>query len=265
MVKTYSPPEHGHVVCPSCGAEIRAPSASRSRRVQCPKCREVVVLEPPPSPPSPKPAINDRFSAKSETARTRSEDQSLETLAARVAALEATVAALLAASPPAAEPAGKNKKLLWVATDAADPLHPSVPERELALAHNLGALSVRGILLRAPAGDIIAAERAANLKGIFEQVGWSVTGPEYALPEAAGPSLALGVPSLPVGRDAAETYLALKAAGFDPVAVLDAALSSAGGGVALSLTLPATHSIAVPLENRGCAGGRDFRAAADTR
>jgi len=31
--------------------------------------------------------------------------------------------------------------------------------------------------------------------------------------------LALGVPELPVGREAAQTYLALKAAGFEPVPV----------------------------------------------
>jgi Zn-finger nucleic acid-binding protein len=45
MVKTYIPPDDREVVCPACGAEIKTPPSSRNRRVQCPKCREVVVIE----------------------------------------------------------------------------------------------------------------------------------------------------------------------------------------------------------------------------
>ena len=55
--------------CPNCAAPIRAPAATRSRRVQCPQCRAVVVLEPAPgagktailSPPPP--PVNDECAA----------------------------------------------------------------------------------------------------------------------------------------------------------------------------------------------------------
>ena len=67
-------------------------------------------------------------------------------------------------------------------------------------------------------------------------------GPEALAPDTVGVSLALGVPELPVGKEAAETYLALKAAGFEPVPVLDSALISGMQTTVLSLTLPADKS-----------------------
>jgi hypothetical protein len=82
-------------------------------------------------------------------------------------------------------------------------------------------------------------ERAICFKEIFERAGWTVRGPEETATETAGMSLTLGVPDLPVGKEAAETYLALKAAGFEPIPVLDSTLASSKEIVALSLTLPA--------------------------
>ena len=231
MVKTYISPDHSDVVCPSCGAAIKAPSSPRNRRVQCPKCREIVVIE---IRPEPKPAKKERPSEASQVAKERSHSESLE---ARVAALEAAVAALLVAGP-VAERGGERKKLIWATANAADPLHAFVPEREFALAQNLGTVMARKIIIRVPAGDLIATERAICLRGIFERAGWTVRGPEDAAPDAVSTSLALGVPALPVGKEAAETYLALKAAGFDPVPVLDSALMGGDQTTMLSLTLP---------------------------
>ena len=243
MVKTFISPDHKDVTCPSCGAEIKAPSSRRSRRVQCPKCREIVEIEPLPEPP---PGKTERASKTPGTAKERSQSETLE---ARVAALEAAVAALLVASH-GAERGSEKKKLLWATADAADPLHAFVPERELALAHNLGTVAVREIIIRAPAGDLIAAERAACFRAIFERAGWTVRGPEYAAPDAVGTSLALGVPALPVGKEAAETYLALKAAGFEPVPVLDSTLVGSPDATTLSLTIPSDKPVEALRENR---------------
>ena len=43
--KQRVPAESGEMACPSCGAAIKMLPSVRRRRVQCPKCREVVSLE----------------------------------------------------------------------------------------------------------------------------------------------------------------------------------------------------------------------------
>lgn len=231
MVKTYHPPDRSDVVCPSCGAAIKAPASPRSRRVQCPKCREVVVIENLPAPP---PAPKERAAEPADAPKERSHTESLE---ARVAALEATVAALIVATP-ISERANEKKKLMWATRHEADPLQVFQSERNLALANNLGTAKPREIIIRAPIGDHAAVERAACFKEIFERAGWTVRGPEDVTPETTGICLSLGVPELPVGKEAAETYLALKAAGFEPIPVLDSALRSGTDATVLSLTLP---------------------------
>lgn len=231
MVKTYVPPERSDVVCPSCGAAIKAPASPRSRRVQCPKCREVVVIENQPAPPAP---TKERAPVPPETAKDRAEAGHLE---ARLAALEATVAALIAASP-VPDRANERKKLMWAPAAEGDPLQVFQTERNLALANNLGTAKPREIIIRAPEGDRVAADRARSFREIFERAGWTVRGPEGVNPDTASGSLALGVPELPVGKEAAETYLALKAAGFEPVPILDSALKGVPDATVLSLTLP---------------------------
>src|SRR5438552_9641236 len=86
------PADNSESVCPACGATIRSPASSRRRRVQCPKCREVVIIgesveaqpamPPPPAPPSAGAAAPER-ERNSERDRNR-----LEALEARVSALE---------------------------------------------------------------------------------------------------------------------------------------------------------------------------------
>jgi hypothetical protein len=231
MVKTYIAPDHSDVTCPSCGAEIKAKPSPRSRRIQCPKCREVVVLENPAEPAT---AKTERILAAPDAEKERSRTEALET---RIAALEATVAALIAASP-ATDRTGEKKKLRWATAGATDPAQGNLPEMDQALAHNLGSVTARDITIRVPAGDLAAKERAGRFKEIFERAGWTVRGPEDSAMDSAEISLALGVPDLPVGKEAAETYLALKAAGFEPIPVLDTTLSDGTGSTALSLTLP---------------------------
>ena len=112
------------------------------------------------------------------------------------------------------------------------------PERGRALAHNLGNVRAGEITIRAPADDRVAGEHAVWFKEIFESAGWAVRGPEEITPGTASKALELAVPELPVAHDAAETFLALMAAGFDPIPVLDTALASGTEAAALSLTLP---------------------------
>jgi hypothetical protein len=223
MVKTYVPPDNREVICPSCGAGIKTPTSPRSRRVQCPHCREVVVLE-------------NHAGAETATPAKTGEHSRIAALEARVAALEAALNAAPAANPDEARDIGK-KKLQWIAS-AEDPAQEFSPERGRALAHNLGTVQPREITIRTPAGDRIAGERATWFKAIFERAGWTVRGPEDVAATTAETALTLAVPELPVAKEAAGTYLALKAAGFEPIPVLDSALASGTEATSLSLTLP---------------------------
>ncbi len=230
MVKTYTPPDNREVTCPSCGAVIKTPPSPRSRRVQCPKCREVVIIE---NLPEPEPAKKQRPAPAPDPAKDHARIEALE---ARVAAIEATLAGTPAATP-GPEVVIDRKKLQWVA-GATDQAQEFSPERARALAHNLGTVTTKEITIRIPAGDSIAGAHAAWFKEIFEGAGWTVHGPDAVAPGAASKALELAVPELPVAKDAAETYLALKAAGFEPIPVLDSTLSGRAGAAALYLTLP---------------------------
>ena len=243
MVKTYIPTESRELTCPACGAGIKAPASARSRRVQCPHCREVVVLENLAKTETSQLPL-DATKPTADSARNAADAARIAALEARIAALEASVAnheAALAAQPPAtsgdAAPAAR-KKLRWVAS-AGDAARDFSPERALALAHNLTTARPREITIRTPAGDRIAGERAAWFKAVFERAGWTVCGPQDFAPAAADTALTLAVPELPVAQEAAETYLALKAAGFAPIPVLDPARTNGTEAPALSLTLPA--------------------------
>ncbi len=231
MVKTYIPPDNREVVCPSCGAEIMVQPSQRSRRVQCPKCREVVVI------PTAQDAENrtKEKTAPAPAPETSGERARIEALEARVAALETALTAAPAAKP-VEERVVENKKLQWIAV-ATKPDEFFSPERGNALAHNLGTVSLREITIRTPAGDTVAIGHALWFKEVFERAGWSVHGPEDAVPDAVGVSLTLAVTELPVAKEAAETYLALRAAGFEPIPVLDPAFAGRKE-TALALTLP---------------------------
>lgn len=201
--------------------------------MQCPKCREVVFIESShgnePDTSSPPPRESEA------AAETRSR---MELLEARVEALEATLRDAMAVARVA--PSGApQRKLLWVTTTPGHPPDFS-PEQDRALFHNLGGVRSQAITIRTPAGDPVARARAEWFKSIFERAGWTVHGPEEIAADAAIAGLSLAVPELPVAKEAAATYLALKAAGFEPIPVLDSAAhgDSEKGATAISLTLP---------------------------
>ena len=238
MVKTYIPHDQNEATCPSCGASIRAPASPRSRRVQCPKCREVIVIESRVAKGTAGP--DARPASEKQTA---TEDPRIAALEARVAALETALVQVPAAGT-AEEPRIPNsgvvaavKKLLWVGIVPGQAPKFSA-EQGQALANNLGTVAVQAITIRVPSRDPVAREHAEWFGGIFRRAGWTVRGPEEIAPETAGRILSLAVPELPVAEDAAKTYLALRAAGFEPIPILDSAPSGDPGAPSLTLTIP---------------------------
>lgn len=225
MVRSRAPLESGETVCPACGAAIKAPHSPRRRRVQCPKCREVVFLESvpdkqPETVPQPAPA----------SVATASEGQRIALLEARVEALEAALRDSMAAVASTIP-----QKRLWLTSEP-----DFSPEQGQVLIHNLGSVRTQAITIRTPVGDPSARAHAEWFKTIFERAGWTVRGPEEITPDAAAMGLSLAVPELPVAKEAAVTYFALKAAGFKPISVLDSSLAAKSGQQAtgMALTLP---------------------------
>jgi hypothetical protein len=197
--------------------------------VQCPKCREVVFLEGTAAPlPAPAPTPD----------AAPEESQRLALLEARVEALEAALRDSMAAARPATAGTGP-RKLLWMTTEPGQAPHFST-EQGLVLFHNLGSVRTQAITIRTPAGDTAAREHAEWFKAVFERAGWTVRGPEEIPPDTATGGLSLAVPELPVAREAAATYFALKAAGFEATTILDAALArdTRRDAAAMALTLP---------------------------
>ncbi len=218
MVKNYIPPENREVTCPSCGGVFKAAPTARARRIQCPHCREVVVLENRPEPEA--------------ASRPAADPARLDALEARVAALEAALDC-----KAGAEDTQQAGKLEWFG--AAQDRGPDYSaEQEKVLVHNLRAIRGQHITIRGCMESALAKTRAEWFKRAFELAGWTVVGPEKIPAATAVNTLTLAVPELPVARDAAKTYLALKAAGFKTEPVLDPALASGAEAAQLSLTIP---------------------------
>lgn len=235
MVTTYTPPDQAETLCPACGGAIKAPPSPRNRRVQCPKCREVVVIESRTARAAAAAEVQPPVEKQSDEQRNR-----IVALEARVAALEAALVRILAGSATGGGGAAE-KKLLWVGSGPGRVLEFSAAQGE-ALVHNLGTVAPQEINIRIPAGDAVAGERALWFQAIFVRAGWTVRGPEEIAPENVSRVLSLAVPELPVAEEAAKTYLALRASGFEPVPVLDSASSEKDGACALSLTIPSARA-----------------------
>ena len=235
MVTTYTPPDQAETSCPACGGWIKAPPSPRNRRVQCPKCREVVIIESRVARSAT--AMEEQPPVERQSDEQRNRVVALEE---RVAALEAALVRVLAGGAAGVGGAGV-RKLLWVANGPGRVQEYSEAQGE-ALVHNLGTVAPQEITLRIPAGDVVAGERALWFQAIFLRAGWTVHGPEKIAPENAGRVLSLAVPELPVAEEAAKTYLALRASGFEPVPVLETPSVMRSGDCALSLTIPSART-----------------------
>jgi len=232
MIKRPVPPEAGETVCPACGAGIRTAPSSRRRRVQCPKCREVVFIGSPKARnPRRRPPMRRTPPAKSAAASNCSRRESRRSMAALRDSMAAGHAPASGASP---------RKLVWItstpgrAPDFSDEQGPGAlpqPRRAFALRQSRSAHPPATL---PPACTPSGSNRSSNAPG------GTVCGPEEIPPDTATGGLSLAVPELPVAKDAAATYLALKAAGFEAVPILDPAPEREAGKAvtALSLTLP---------------------------
>jgi hypothetical protein len=163
-------------------------------------------LKPAPAPAAPPVSCAD------ERAR-------IELLEARVEALEAALRDAMAATRTNAWNT-PQRQLIWITTTPGQPPEYSHAQSQ-ALQLNLVGVRAQGLTIRMPAGDEAARTHAEWFKSIFERAGWKVSGPEELPPGTMGAGLSLAVPELPVNKDAAATYLALKAAGFETNPTLD--------------------------------------------
>lgn len=207
------------VRCPGCGASFHAQPSARRVRVQCPKCREIVVLGKVAPDVKGDPAPDAKGDPVPDAPRTvAAPPDDFASLTARVEAIERTMAGLqekLIQSP-------RGSRMRWIAPGEQPDFSDLQAE---ALRGNLAALPAHHITIEVSSGDIHARERADWFKTVFKKARWSVRGPEDA-PSARvirpGVWLATG---LPVSAEAAVTFLAVRAAGFDIATLFDADLS----------------------------------------
>jgi hypothetical protein len=202
--------------CPACGARIKAGASPRNKRVQCPKCREIVVLETPAAKVSP--AVTSAPGSNDTVAQQQSRIEALE---ARVAMLEKAVADATRAGAEKSE----TSILRWLPSQPAPEFSP---EQADALRHNLSIMPAHRITIQFPSGNAPARERAEWFKGVFERARWSVRGPEIAAAVSTNAQRELSLATcLPVSAEVAATYLALRAAGFQPISEFDPQLNEA--------------------------------------
>ena len=182
--------------CPACGAQVRMASFAEDGRVQCPICGKALNL----------PLAKDgpRTDATAESSR-------LSALEARLASVERALAATHPDPPP------ERPKFHWVTDKSAGDFCPAQAE---VLRHNLSIITPHPVVIQSPVGDAEAFERAEWFKEVFERAHWPVQGPENAPPGELTGSVVLAT-QLPVPPEAAMTYLAIRAAGFDLDTIFD--------------------------------------------
>ena len=202
--------------CPACGAPISTTSIGRRRRVQCPKCREVVELQAAERP------------APKLTALPPAPVENISVSAAKIAALEARLTALEAAAKITAplQPIEivvhrPERKWKWLAPSAAhegEKLPTNIAEVFL---QNLGNFDGQTIAIQLASTGPRALAQAMGLKEVFDRAQWTVVGPGTAIPRNAETGLFLAVGSLPLPPAAAAAYFAMTTSGFTIQSFLD--------------------------------------------
>lgn len=214
--------------CPSCGTWINT-GTTRRRKVQCPKCREVVDLNTCElSPPRATPA---------ETVEMAS--QPAEALAAEVAELRERVARLelltggetalakaLSSAPAIRKTAAAPGKLKWMPNGDAFAEAGFSEEAASILVHNLSAVRPHSISIRSAIGDPASKDRAMCFKDLFERGQWTVRGPWETNSPIGARGLILAVRSFPVPSEVTAAFIALTASGFSVISRLDPHLES---------------------------------------
>ena len=207
--------------CPSCEAPISTASIGRRRRVQCPKCRQVVDLRAAEKP------------APKAIALSLPLDEEPRVPLAKIAVLEARIAALEEAAKMASplkpieivvqRPERKWKWLAHSPAHDAEKLPTNITEIFL---QNLGNYDGHTIAIQLASAEPGAFARAMNLKGVFDRAQWTVTGPGEVLPRNAETGLFLAVGSLPLPPAAAAAYFAMTTSGFAVQSFLDPKLGN---------------------------------------
>ena len=219
------------VRCPACGTSINATGLTRRRKVQCPKCREVVDLSAAeaaparlavpelPSPPA-GPIAGQLAELSARVAR-------VEELEARVAELERALEKVKRAAKAAPESSAPAPgKLKWMPHSEAFRDAGFNEEAAEILVHNLSAVRPHTIALRSAAGDPGARERALCFKDLFERGSWIVRGPWETHAPIGERGLILAVRSFPVPAEITAAFIALTASGFSVISRLDPHLES---------------------------------------
>ena len=202
--------------CPACGAAIGTAAITRRKRVQCPKCREIIELEPPKAPAETPPTA-DLLNAELRARLAR-----LDALEARVAALEKALQPMASLRFLASDEPRTTRHWKWLAPSDSHRDAPGVPEEIAnALVYNLGNFEPQALTIQATAGNERAQQQAAHLKALFERAHWTVHGPQERRAQGGETGLFLAVRGMPLPSEAAATYFALTASGFQLSSLFD--------------------------------------------
>ena len=200
--------------CPACHATINTSSVGRRRRVQCPKCREVVELGAKKTKPAP-----------AENVQIHVPLAEIQALEARIAALEEAFVNSKPALPIEITIQRPEKKWKWIdRTDAHDAEKLPVNVTEVLL-HNLGNFDGHTITMHVSSGSTRAASLAASLKEVFERASWTVEGPTEIVSRGSETGLFLAVGGLPLPPAAEAAHFAMTTSGFTLHSFLDPKLT----------------------------------------
>lgn len=220
VVRTTSQ-ETQETPCPACGAPISTASIGRRRRVQCPKCREIVdlkVAEKAAPSLAALPAATDEIPSISAA--------KIADLEARIAALEEAVKAVAPLQPIEIVVQRPEKKWKWLAHTAAHDSGKLPTNIAEVFLQNLGNYDGQTITIQIANGDARALERAMSLKEVFDRALWTVAGPGQVIPRNAETGLFLAVGSLPLPPAAAAAYFAMTTSGFEVQSFFDPKLGN---------------------------------------
>ena len=198
--------------CPSCGGLFTISAGSRKKRVQCPQCREIVSLVPPPETKGTRDtdAMGDSAAVPGWMAR-------CELLQARIETLEQQVEALMVS--PRTRPALIPERLDDVSPVPREVAESGAPRGEFSRSFQA---ATNDIALVVTAGDSAARRVADTLAEILARAGWSVRGVTENRAMALGCSgITLAASqTLPLQR-LTGTLNALREAGFATTLQLD--------------------------------------------
>jgi hypothetical protein len=198
--------------CPACGASFALAPGSRRKKVQCPKCREIVTLPITPQPAGPEKAAPSNVPAAAA--------DELVALRTRVEILEDQLAWLMD-HRPAAEAAllRPGQSLRWLRGTA------DWAEQSDILRHNLRALRTAALRIVTASDDPALRRRAEQMREIFLDAAWLVPAVEERDLAGSTRGLSLRGSACPPSRTLTACSMALTAAGFHVCCCLDGDLA----------------------------------------